>query len=112
MAAKKRADSGKRAKKSSPPAGKRTRGPKAPRAGEPVPPAVEAEVQDAPPDGGAAPAEAEEEPTRRRAGRARFPIVGIGASAGGLEALQEFFGHMPSDSGMGFVVVTHHTPGT
>ncbi len=41
----------------------------------------------------------------------RFPIVGIGASAGGLEALQEFFGHMPADSGMGFVVVTHQHPG-
>ncbi len=34
-------------------------------------------------------------------------IVGIGASAGGLEALQEFFDHMPGDSGMAFVVVTH-----
>lgn len=40
----------------------------------------------------------------------KFPIVGIGASAGGLEALQEFFGHMPADSGMGFVVVTHQSP--
>jgi len=34
-------------------------------------------------------------------------IVGIGASAGGLEALKEFFDHMPGDSGMAFVVVTH-----
>ena len=34
-------------------------------------------------------------------------IVGIGASAGGLEALQQFFDHMPGDSGMAFVVVTH-----
>ncbi len=39
--------------------------------------------------------------------RTPFPIVGIGASAGGLEALQEFFNHMPADSGVGFVVVTH-----
>ena len=40
----------------------------------------------------------------------RFPIVGIGASAGGLEALEAFFTHMLSDSGMAFVVVTHQPP--
>jgi len=40
-----------------------------------------------------------------------FPIVGIGASAGGLEALQKFFAHMPADTGMAFVVVTHQQPG-
>ena len=37
-------------------------------------------------------------------------IVGIGASAGGLEAFQEFFTHMPSDSGMAFVLVPHLDP--
>jgi hypothetical protein len=31
-----------------------------------------------------------------------FPIVGIGSSAGGLEALQKLFGAMPPDSGLGF----------
>ncbi len=36
-----------------------------------------------------------------------FPIVGIGASAGGVEALGAFFRAMPAGSGMGFVVVTH-----
>ena len=40
----------------------------------------------------------------------RFSIVGIGASAGGLEALEAFFTHMLSDSGMAFVVVTHQPP--
>jgi len=40
-----------------------------------------------------------------------FPIVGIGASAGGLEALDELFDHMPPDTGMSFVVVTHQHPG-
>src|SRR5687767_14729464 len=34
-------------------------------------------------------------------------VVGLGASAGGLEALQEFFDHTPIDTGMAFVVVTH-----
>ena len=32
-----------------------------------------------------------------------FPIVGIGASAGGLEALEALFAHMPPDTGMAFV---------
>ena len=40
----------------------------------------------------------------------QFPIVGIGASAGGLEALEQFFTNMPSDSGMAFVVVQHLDP--
>ena len=39
-----------------------------------------------------------------------FPIVGIGASAGGLEALEAFFFHMPSDAGMTFVVIQHLSP--
>ena len=37
----------------------------------------------------------------------RLPIVGIGASAGGIEAFKGFFENMPSDSGLGFVVVLH-----
>lgn len=37
-------------------------------------------------------------------------IVGVGASAGGLEALEALFGSMPSDSGMSFVVVQHLSP--
>jgi two-component system CheB/CheR fusion protein len=41
----------------------------------------------------------------------RFPVVGIGASAGGVEALQAFFAPMPPDPGMGFIVVTHLAQG-
>jgi two-component system CheB/CheR fusion protein len=37
-------------------------------------------------------------------------IVGIGASAGGLEAFEEFFQHMPVDSGFAFVLVPHLDP--
>jgi two-component system CheB/CheR fusion protein len=40
----------------------------------------------------------------------RFPIVGMGASAGGLEALDELLSRLPSDTGMAFVVVTHQHP--
>jgi two-component system CheB/CheR fusion protein len=39
-----------------------------------------------------------------------FRIVGIGASAGGLEAFEQFFGNMPPDSGMAFVIVQHLDP--
>lgn len=37
-------------------------------------------------------------------------VVGIGASAGGLEALERFFDHMPPDTGLAFVVVPHLSP--
>jgi len=37
-------------------------------------------------------------------------IIGIGASAGGLEAFQQFFSHMPPDSSMAFVIVQHLDP--
>ena len=39
-----------------------------------------------------------------------YHIVGIGASAGGLEALENFFINMPVDSGLAFVVVQHLSP--
>lgn len=39
-----------------------------------------------------------------------FPVVGIGASAGGLEALEQFFLNMPAKSNMAFVVVQHLDP--
>jgi len=41
----------------------------------------------------------------------RFPIVGLGASAGGLEALEKFISNIPAESGMAFVAVTHQHPG-
>jgi two-component system CheB/CheR fusion protein len=39
-----------------------------------------------------------------------FPIVGLGASAGGLEALEQFLGQVPKECGLGFVVVQHLDP--
>ena len=39
-----------------------------------------------------------------------FPIVGIGASAGGVEALIRFFEHTPADTGAAYVVVMHLSP--
>jgi two-component system, chemotaxis family, CheB/CheR fusion protein len=39
-----------------------------------------------------------------------FPIVGIGASAGGLEALEQFLANVPVGSGMAYVIVQHLDP--
>src|SRR6202167_2014320 len=39
-----------------------------------------------------------------------FPIIGIGASAGGLEALEHFLSRVPRNSGMAFVIVQHLDP--
>ncbi len=39
-----------------------------------------------------------------------FPIVGIGASAGGLEALEQFFQNVPKNCGIAFVVIQHLDP--
>jgi len=39
-----------------------------------------------------------------------FPVVGIGASAGGLEALEQFFSHVPDNRGIAFVVIQHLSP--
>jgi two-component system CheB/CheR fusion protein len=48
----------------------------------------------------------------RRAAPAVFPVVGIGASAGGLAAFEAFFSGMPvdTDPGMAFVLVQHLAP--
>jgi len=42
----------------------------------------------------------------------QFPVVGIGASAGGLAACEAIFSHMPADidPGMAFVLVQHLAP--
>ncbi|CAN94353.1 unnamed protein product [Sorangium cellulosum So ce56] len=50
--------------------------------------------------------------TRTRTARPEVApyVVGIGASAGGLEALEHFFANIPKESGMAFVVVQHLSP--
>ncbi|MEO7163667.1 MAG: chemotaxis protein CheB, partial [Bdellovibrionia bacterium] len=39
-----------------------------------------------------------------------FPVVGIGASAGGLEAFTKLFSNLPPDTGMAFVLIQHLSP--
>ncbi|MFP4474811.1 MAG: chemotaxis protein CheB [Desulfatibacillaceae bacterium] len=56
----------------------------------------------------------EEDPTSTENGKGEAPgipyVVGLGASAGGLEALSAFFSRMSPDSGMAFVVIQHLSP--
>ncbi|HEX8987235.1 MAG TPA: chemotaxis protein CheB, partial [Rhodocyclaceae bacterium] len=66
------------------------------------------------PDGAAAKPAAKKRPVAAgpagKSERRAFPIVGIGASAGGFEALEEFLKAVPADSGMAYVVVQHLDP--
>lgn len=41
---------------------------------------------------------------------ASFPIVGVAASAGGLEAFTQLLSHLPTDTGMAFVLIQHLSP--
>ncbi|HEY3564100.1 MAG TPA: chemotaxis protein CheB, partial [Casimicrobiaceae bacterium] len=51
-----------------------------------------------------------EETIRRPGQPTDCMVVGIGASAGGLKALLEFFDKTPPDAGMAYVVVVHLSP--
>ncbi len=54
--------------------------------------------------------QAPEEAAVCSAGPPPCPVVAVGASAGGLEALQELFRHLPADTGFAFVVIQHLSP--
>jgi two-component system, chemotaxis family, CheB/CheR fusion protein len=58
----------------------------------------------------AEPTEPRVQQTERSTNQRGFPIVGLGASAGGLQALQRFFGALPKQPGLAFVVVQHLDP--
>ena len=49
-------------------------------------------------------------PGRKTDGHEPLYYIGIGASAGGLEALEAFFTHMPTESGLAFIVIQHLSP--
>ncbi|MFM9264599.1 chemotaxis protein CheB [Tychonema sp. BBK16] len=49
-------------------------------------------------------------PEEQNTVEAPFPIVGIVASAGGLEAFTELLSHLPTDTGMAFVLIQHLDP--
>jgi len=71
---------------------------------KPPPPPVDSSLQAPPNDAGN---------LRPRADEAIVQpplIVGIGASAGGLEAFRTFFSHMPADEGFAFVLIQHLSP--
>jgi two-component system CheB/CheR fusion protein len=52
----------------------------------------------------------EDEEAEARPPRSDFPVVGVGASAGGLEAFRQLLGALPTDTGMAFVLVQHLDP--
>src|SRR5689334_3154521 len=47
---------------------------------------------------------------RSAAATETFPVVGVGASAGGLEAFKNFFSTIPGDCGVAFVLIQHLDP--
>jgi two-component system, chemotaxis family, CheB/CheR fusion protein len=49
-------------------------------------------------------------PRGRRIAPGNFPVVGVGASAGGLEASRKLVGALPADSGMAFILIQHLDP--
>src|SRR5687767_1922350 len=49
-------------------------------------------------------------PEPSEAASSAFPIVGVGASAGGLEAFSQMLRALPVDTGMAFVLVQHLSP--
>lgn len=65
---------------------------------------------DQPPPQKSTPSPKNEATPDQKAAGGVFPIVGMGASAGGLEAFEKFFTHLPGDSGMAFVLVSHLEP--
>jgi two-component system CheB/CheR fusion protein len=55
-------------------------------------------------------AEAEKSPPSQKSLQDLFPVVALGASAGGLEAFERFFRHVPTNPGMAFIVIQHLDP--
>ena len=97
---------------SGPPRGP-ARSPRAPDAagrkrGAPLPEATsETGVQ---PGSAIAPGPAKSRPTNGNGRSSVLQIVGVGASAGGLEAFTELLSHLPDDTGMAFVLIQHLDP--
>ena len=64
----------------------------------------------APEPGELPPTPADEDAEKREQGRPEFPVAGMVASAGGLDAFKKFFAAMPADSGIAFVLIPHLDP--
>ncbi len=57
------------------------------------------------------PPDSREDPGQSHERQKQFPVVAIGASAGGLEAVTNLLRHLPADTGMAFVLIQHLAPG-
>ena len=62
------------------------------------------------PEGAPEPVAGEPDEVQHRPPGSDFPIVGVGASAGGLDAFRQLLGALPTDTGMAFVLVQHLDP--
>jgi two-component system, chemotaxis family, CheB/CheR fusion protein len=71
---------------------------------------LESELPTTPPPEEAADPRADAGAVEARPTPESFHIVGVGASAGGLESLERFFARVPPDTGMAFVVLQHLSP--
>jgi two-component system, chemotaxis family, CheB/CheR fusion protein len=67
-------------------------------------------VPDQPPQNPIPEREASQESVKTPEIRSEFPIVAVGASAGGLEAFTRLLQHLPADTGMAFVFIQHLAP--
>jgi two-component system CheB/CheR fusion protein len=56
------------------------------------------------------PSDAKQVPANKSVVEDDFLIVGLGASAGGIQALKDFFAQVPKDSGIAYVVILHMSP--
>lgn len=54
--------------------------------------------------------EVTKQPETKLSGSKQFPVVGVGASAGGLEAFTQLFKYLPAAPGMAFVLIQHLAP--
>ena len=52
----------------------------------------------------------EDQQSLAKGAQSKMLVVGLGASAGGIKALKEFFSHVPAQSGVGYVVILHLSP--
>src|SRR5690349_23808503 len=59
------------------------------------------------PNGSAVQTSEPEAKARSERGQVEHPIVCIGASAGGMEAIHELFDNLPEDTGLSFIVIQH-----
>ncbi len=75
-----------------------------------LPPEPERPIMASEPGDELPPTVADEDASARERGPLELPVAGLVASAGGLDAFKKFFGAMPADTGIAFVLIPHLDP--